>query len=31
LCTVVATGSLAVAGPVRQALHADPASLMREQ
>ncbi len=31
LLTVLLTGSLAVVGPVRRALHADPASLMREQ
>lgn len=29
--TVVLTGSLSVAGPVRRALHADPATLLREQ
>jgi hypothetical protein len=29
--TVVLTGSLAVAGPVRRALHIDPAKLLREQ
>jgi predicted permease len=29
--TVVLTGSLSVAGPVRRALHIDPATLLREQ
>jgi predicted permease len=29
--TVLLTGSLAVAGPVRRALHVDPASVLREQ
>jgi ABC-type antimicrobial peptide transport system permease subunit len=29
--TVLLTGSLAVAGPVRRALHIDPANLLREQ
>jgi ABC-type antimicrobial peptide transport system permease subunit len=29
--TMVLTGSLAVAGPVRRALHIDPAKLLREQ
>jgi len=29
--TMVVTGSLAVAGPVRRALHIDPAKLLREQ
>jgi len=29
--TVLLTGALAVAGPVRRALHADPAILLREQ
>jgi ABC-type antimicrobial peptide transport system permease subunit len=29
--TMVLTGSLAVAGPVRRALHIDPARLLREQ
>jgi ABC-type antimicrobial peptide transport system permease subunit len=29
--TVVLTGSLSVAGPVQRALHADPATLLREQ
>jgi predicted permease len=29
--TTVLTGSLSVAGPVRRVLHADPASLLREQ
>lgn len=29
--TMVLTGSLAVAGPVRRALHVDPAKLLREQ
>jgi predicted permease len=30
-CTVLLTGSLSVAGPVRRALHIDPANLLREQ
>jgi predicted permease len=30
-CTILLTGSLSVAGPVRRALHADPAELLREQ
>jgi predicted permease len=30
-CTVLVTGALAVAGPVRRALRADPAVLLREQ
>jgi ABC-type antimicrobial peptide transport system permease subunit len=29
--TTVLTGSLSVAGPVRRVLHADPATLLREQ
>jgi len=29
--TMVLTGSLSVAGPVRRALHIDPAKLLREQ
>jgi predicted permease len=29
--TIVLTGSLSVAGPVRRVLHADPATLLREQ
>jgi len=29
--TMVLTGSLSVAGPVRRVLHIDPASLLREQ
>ena len=29
--TMVVTGSLSVAGPVRRALHIDPAKLLREQ
>jgi ABC-type antimicrobial peptide transport system permease subunit len=29
--TMVLTGSLSVAGPVRRALHIDPAILLREQ
>ena len=29
--TILLTGSLAVAGPVRRALHIDPANLLREQ
>jgi ABC-type antimicrobial peptide transport system permease subunit len=29
--TMVLTGSLAVAGPVRRVLHIDPANLLREQ
>ena len=29
--TVLLTGSLAVAGPVRRALHIDPANLLREE
>jgi hypothetical protein len=29
--TMALTGSLAVAGPVRRALHVDPAKLLREQ
>jgi len=29
--TVLVTGSLAVAGPVRRALHVDPANLLREE
>jgi ABC-type antimicrobial peptide transport system permease subunit len=29
--TTVLTGSLSVAGPVRRILHADPATLLREQ
>ncbi len=29
--TTVLSGSLSVAGPVRRALRADPASLLREQ
>src|SRR6266403_637962 len=29
--TAVLTGSLSVAGPVRRVLHADPATLLREQ
>jgi ABC-type antimicrobial peptide transport system permease subunit len=29
--TMVLTGSLSVAGPVRRALHIDPATLLREQ
>jgi ABC-type antimicrobial peptide transport system permease subunit len=29
--TMVLTGSLSVAGPVRRALHVDPAKLLREQ
>jgi len=29
--TMVLTGSLSVAGPVRRALHLDPARLLREQ
>jgi len=28
---VLVTGSLAVAGPVRRALHVDPANLLREE
>jgi len=28
---MVLTGSLSVAGPVRRALHIDPAKLLREQ
>ncbi len=31
VCTLLLTGLLSVAGPVRRALHADPASLLREQ
>ena len=31
LVTLLLTGLLAVAGPVRRALHADPAALLREQ
>jgi len=30
-CTAVLTGLLSVAGPVKRALHADPATLLREQ
>ena len=30
-CTVLLTGSVSVAGPVRRALHVDPAILLREQ
>jgi len=30
-CTTVLAGSLSVAGPVRRVLHADPATLLREQ
>jgi ABC-type antimicrobial peptide transport system permease subunit len=29
--TMLLTGSLSVAGPVRRALHVDPANLLREQ
>jgi hypothetical protein len=29
--TMMITGTLAVAGPVRRALHIDPARLLREQ
>jgi hypothetical protein len=29
--TMVLTGSLSAAGPVRRALHIDPANLLREQ
>jgi ABC-type lipoprotein release transport system permease subunit len=29
--TVLLTGSLSVAGPVRRALHIDPANVLREQ
>jgi len=29
--TVLLTGSLSVAGPVRRVLHVDPANLLREQ
>ena len=29
--TVLLTGSLSVAGPVRRALHVDPANVLREQ
>jgi predicted lysophospholipase L1 biosynthesis ABC-type transport system permease subunit len=31
LLTLLLTGSLSVAGPVRRVLHADPATLLREQ
>jgi ABC-type antimicrobial peptide transport system permease subunit len=29
--TILVTGSLSVAGPVRRALHVDPANLLREE